>query len=234
MKLIDAGEAHKKRKYVYFDDMSFMRPFVGFNMPPLRSDKESHKSIETVDDSKYVDNANTNSGEEDAESNISPVEVPILRPRRNIKTPPKAIPKQSPRSLKSSKNQRDDFKKQTSASSKHIATTTANPSLKIRDGDITFCLSLVPTLRKINESKKLRAKIEILKVIHKYTVLVENSRYLNRSAEQSHNKNSLEVNNDGETNMPEDHLEDNEEVEPVNVKTETHDPLNGNNKTWWT
>lgn len=42
------------------------------------------------------------------------------------------------------------------------------PSISMRDGDISFCLSLVPTMRKLEETKKLKAKIDILTILHKY------------------------------------------------------------------
>lgn len=239
MKLIDAGEAHKKRKYVYFDDMSFMRPFVGFNLPPLKLEEVSQKSIDTTEDD---DNVNTvtdvdmdallqssDSVEEDEKTNVTPVEIPNLRPRRNIKPPPNTIEKKSPTALKStSKNHRDVLKKTTSASSKYSPANTGHSNFKVRDGDITFSLSLVPTLRKMNDSKKLRAKIEILKVLHKYTELV--------MAEQRQKKSSQKkVENNSESNIQEDNLEYLEENDDdVSVKNEEHDPLNGTTKTWWT
>lgn len=283
LKLIDTGEIHKKRKYIYFDDMEFMRPHCGFKLTPMKY--ASHKSMDHMDDgSMYEEIANTEDvetnndedvannsddidmeallktndlieevGEDEEEElekteNISAVETRNLRPKRNIKSTPKAIQNQaSSPPLKKPKLEKESVFKNVNVIRKNSAPTSSksaaglNSTLKIRDGDISFSMSLVPTLRTLNEGKKLRAKIEILRVLHKYTDIVERSRLANKSSSQNQNNSNQFSENNDETDMQEDHLEDFEEDGGggvgVSVKNETsNDPLNGNsggNKTWW-
>lgn len=251
LKLIDAGEAHKKRKYIYFDDMEFMRPFVGYTLAPLRFDKHPNQSIDSVDESMQADNAENNSDidmeallktggiieevEETEETEETVAETSIQRPKRNIKPTPKSIQKPIQKPSSTPKVQKQVvLKKSTPSASKGSSTPVGNnASFKIRDGDISFTLSLVPTLRKLGDSKKLRAKIEILKVLHKFAGTAEQSHYLNRSTAQNNNSTKNEE-NDEDSDMQEDHLEEFEDGGGgVNVKNEDNDPLNGN-KTWWT
>uniref|UniRef100_A0A1B0A027 BESS domain-containing protein n=1 Tax=Glossina pallidipes TaxID=7398 RepID=A0A1B0A027_GLOPL len=261
IKLQQAGEAHKKRKYVYFDDMEFMRPFVGFKLMPLKikqmphnSDDEEEEEVEQntgdeeVDCDDYVDN---NVAAEEEVLTIEPTTPELRRTsKRIVKStqknvlPPKRLNASLPASSKSqliSKARKtsiiknfDALRKSSGGSTKNspATQTAAIPhTFKIRDGDISFCLSLVPTLRKLSESQKLRAKIEILKVLHKTVEAAE-----------------LGVKNQN-PKMVEHHLEDDDDQ--IHVKDELNeyenghednDPLTGssgrtptgNTKTWWT
>ncbi|XP_065363302.1 uncharacterized protein LOC135956680 [Calliphora vicina] len=226
IKLQEAGEAHKKRKYIYFDDMEFMRPFVGYKLPPIN--KRINKSRESEDFTQDFVGNDTDldmdvflKTSDNGEANNSSGQERRTQLKRAVKSTPKVLPNKS-----GNKN---------SNTTKKTTETTTNPTFKIRDGDISFCLSLVPTLRKLGDGRKLRAKIEILKVLHRYVEHIERRNLVNRAGAANH-KNKSHQNADNEDDMDEDHLEEYEEG--VNVKHEQHDdPLNGsegNTKTWWT
>lgn len=266
IKLQEAGEAHKKRKYVYFDDMEFMRPFVGYKLTANKNN-----SIEDAND--YVDNDteidmdaflkstdNIEAGTATETAAESPDTKSDLhtslqlgaggRPRRVVKPTPKAL--QNKPSTSSSSNttsvttrsQKEavikNFNVLKKSGTSNATANSANPSFKIRDGDISFCLSLVPTLRKLGDGRKLRAKIDILKVLHRYVDHIERRNAI--SMQHANNSTGQIIENDDD--MAEDHLEEYEEA--VNVKHEEHDdPLNGgagggagsasgNTKAWWT
>lgn len=266
IKLQEAGEAHKKRKYVYFDDMEFMRPFVGYKLTANKNN-----SIEDAND--YVDNDteidmdaflkstdNIEAGTATETAAESPDTKSDLhtslqlgaggRPRRVVKPTPKAL--QNKPSTSSSSNttsvttrsQKEavikNFNVLKKSGTSNATANSANPSFKIRDGDISFCLSLVPTLRKLGDGRKLRAKIDILKVLHRYVDHIERRNAI--SMQHANNSAGQIIENDDD--MAEDHLEEYEEA--VNVKHEEHDdPLNGgagggagsasgNTKAWWT
>ncbi|XP_037807689.1 uncharacterized protein LOC119601060 [Lucilia sericata] len=235
IKLQEAGEAHKKRKYIYFDDMEFMRPFVGYKLPAQNRRRANNKSLESLDDLVSQDTDDLDMDEflkstDNLDSRPNSSQQKQL-PRRS---PLKRAAKPTPKALQNKSNIKpvNVIKK--------TPETTNNPSFKIRDGDISFCLSLVPTLRKLGDGRKLRAKIEILKVLHRYVEHLDRRNLLNR---QNHNNSSQSANNI-EDDMDEDHLE---EYDDNIVKHEEHDdPLNGgarggggaagggNTKTWWT
>lgn len=220
--------------------MEFMRPFVGFKPPIKRKSapKAVNVPVENVTDFDMEALLNTNDDEE--------VESPNQRPRRNIKPTLKATQKQTATPLKKTIAKEAVIKNFDGLRRANApkAAAVPIPSYKIRDGDISFCLSIVPNLRKLGDSKKLRAKIDILKVLQKYNDDIEKSRFLRRSvASQKQNisrHNNTQVAEDTEdTDMLEDHLEDLDDSTggAVNIKNEHYiDPLNdnGNTKTWWT
>ncbi|XP_073828462.1 uncharacterized protein [Musca autumnalis] len=254
IKLVNSGEAHKKRKYVYFDDMEFMRDFVGYKMPPGNKTKSKYNDTLDGDNSSsyYMDDNDTDDVMEEllktndnAEDDNSETPEPRRNPRRSIKPTPKVqSQKVTPSPPKLNKSHKeviknfDGLKKNANGQNTGGATssggsggTAAVPSFRIRDGDISFCLSLVPTFRKLNESAKLRAKIETLKILHKFVEQAEknkNTADTGASANHSHQ--------DDEHGMQEDHLDDLDET--INVKHEqSDDPLHGssgNTKAWWT
>ena len=268
IKLQEAGEAHKKRKYVYFDDMEFMRPFVGFKLPSLN--RSSVKTFDSMDESQdfkdndtdidmdlFLKSSDYMDEEEETKANVSNSSSQAEgrnRSKRVIKLTPKAL-QNKPTSSGSTpatglkRSQRGeaiiknfDVLKKTSGGS-NAGSSSTNPTFKIRDGDISFCLSLVPTLRKLGDGHKLRAKIEILKILHKYVDHLERRKIATRSTTANHNNtnNNNQTGGNHDYDMAEDHLEEYEEGGGVSVKHEEHDdPLNnsggggGNTKAWWT
>lgn len=265
IKLQEAGEAHKKRKYVYFDDMEFMRPFVGFKLPSIN--RSSVKTFDSMDDSQEYKDNDTDidmdlflksdefvDEEEETKANVSNSSNQEGRrgSKRIVKLTPKALQNKPSSSASTPATRRSqkaeaviknfDVLKKTSGAS----ASSNNPTFKIRDGDISFCLSLVPTLRKLGDGHKLRAKIEILKILHKFVDHIERRKIATRSNAANHNNtnnNNQTVGAEHEDDMAEDHLEEYEEGGGVNIKHEEHDdPLNnnggggggGNTKAWWT
>ncbi|XP_023295890.2 uncharacterized protein LOC111678704 [Lucilia cuprina] len=266
IKLIEAGEANKKRKYLYFDDMEFMRPFVGYKLPPMKRDKKSNDSLDDIEEFENNDSdmdletllKTTTKEHDDEEEELQQEEdveelntsvgtrtrskriiKPTLKAKQNkpTTTATTSSPVGGKRVQKESIIKNFDVLKKSNVSA-------SNPSFKIRDGDISFCLSLVPTLRKLGDSRKLRAKIEILKVLHRYVEHIEKRNLINRSNANSSNHNNSSKNPaDLIEEMADDDHSDHEYGESsVNVKRERGDPLNGgenaggggNTKTWWT
>lgn len=241
VKLEEAGQSHKKRKYVYFNELEFMRPFVGVRLPA----KRDNTSIDSLDELMGNDTdiemdtllKCNDDYEEGSKLNDSAVaEERITRSsKRIIKPTQKALENKASSSTPvASRIQKESVIKNFEPTKKTASGTPTNASFKIRDGDISFCLSLVPTLRKLSDGRKLRAKIEILKILHKYVDHVERR---NLVAKSHHNNNSnIHQNADIEEDLTEDHLE--EYDDGIIIKHEDNDdPLhgnNGNNKTWWT
>lgn len=250
IKLVSSGEAHKKRKYVYFDEMEFMRPYVGFKLTPSNKSKVKYRDSLDEDENVsqyYMEENDTDEVMEellnDDERSESPEEP--RRTRRSVKPSPKVQAQKAPAAAatttpKFNKTPKDviknfDVLKKTSNGP---STTTAaaadparqQPSFKIRDGDISFCLSLVPTFRKLGDSAKLRAKIEMLKILHKFVEQAEKNKQVTNTRSGDLSQTDMD--------MQEDHLEELDET--INVKHEENDdPLHGsssggNTKTWWT
>lgn len=263
IKVIHEGSA-KKRKYVYFDDMEFMRPFVGLKLQTLpkveKNDSldESSNLVEDTtqdefskmnDDTDYVMEELLKSNDSNNEEEYKPTHMPLRRPsQRQMKPTAKAMARKTlPANSKVTKDQKVIVKnfegvKKTNvhpASSTTAAGSSGSgagtlPSFKIRDGDISFCLSLVPTFRKLGDSSKLRAKIEVLKILHKFVEHVER----NKPTTNANTSRLEDAQFDEQDIIQEDHLDDGDVDEVINVKHEQHDdPLNsagGNTKAWWT
>ncbi|XP_075156652.1 uncharacterized protein LOC142229939 [Haematobia irritans] len=259
LKLVNSADANKKRKYVYFEEMEFMKPYVGYKL--TGANKAKTESVDGDNMSQYYMEENdtdevmeellksTDSIEEDRHS-------PDLRrnPKRNVKPTPKAVvlqktpptttPSAPPKFRKTPKDVIKNFDVLKKTNVHPASSTTASssatsgpgpvPSFKIRDGDISFCLSLVPTFRKLGDSAKLRAKIEMLKILHKYVESAERTKSGPMAITRATNAETNQMTDDND--MPEDHLEELDET--INVKHEENDdPLHGssgNTKAWWT
>ncbi|XP_023298227.2 uncharacterized protein LOC111680757 [Lucilia cuprina] len=265
IKLEEAGEAHKKRKYVYYDDMEFVRPFVGYKLPSINKrlkEKEQQvveEEIVTQDEEEVGEcvsteadidmeaflNESENIEEEDSKyvpnNSIVVVQEEVVEERpktkRIIKPTFKVLQNKPSSSSSTSTPIVNPTPKEAVIKNFNVlkktdsGSSSTNSTFKIRDGDITFCLSLVPTLRKLDDTRKLSAKIEILKVLRFY---VDNANQANVS---SSNDNTTILHSDDieedEEQLVEEHLD--EYDENVQIKQETrNDPLNGNTKVWWT
>ncbi|KAM7350527.1 uncharacterized protein ACRADG_009087 [Cochliomyia hominivorax] len=255
LKLQEAGEANKKRKYVYFDDMEFMRPYVGYKVFPNKNKGRDSmdETADFVDNDSDIDmdtflkssNESTSLPANNSESDLHTTLGAGGRPKRLVKPTLKAMENKSISSTPSRVHKEVVIKnfnvlKKTggNTSAAGVNSPATNPSFKLRDGDISFCLSLVPTLRKLGDSRKLRAKIDILQVLHRY---IENNDKRNVMSMRNNSKNNNNNSLDQDDDIAEDHWEEYEEG--VNVKSEHHDdPLNGgrggrgngNTKAWWT
>lgn len=162
--------------------MEFMSAYVGGRL--FGSVTPKHKSCDSTDDScddEEPDNDVTN----DQSLNTSE-EVQEESPQRTRRSPRMPVKKQAPRDsisppkdnelTKEQKlviNKFDDLKKISQKIRPHSTPSTTKtkysiPAVSMRDGDISFCLSLVPTMRKLDESKRLKAKIDILTILHRY------------------------------------------------------------------
>lgn len=243
IKLLESGQANKKRKYIYFDDMEFVRPYIGYKLPPTK--KREHKCFSSTNISQDIDDdvdidlnelLKTNDTDDEDKNTNSLKKIVKQEPRRKsmrvMKPSLKATQNKSlPSSPLPSPSQREAIIKNFDVLRK--TTGVKNSTYELRDGDISFCLSLVPTLRKMSDTRKLKVKIDILKVLHQNMEQIERMELKTKArfGDVKHSNQSLE--ND---EMLEDHLEGGEEN--INVKQESYkDPLNskgGNTKTWWT
>ncbi|XP_065363487.1 peroxisomal ATPase PEX6-like [Calliphora vicina] len=260
IKLEEAGEAHKKRKYIYYDDMEFVRPFVGYKLPPMNKRQKINNNNNTNnnnnDSMESTQEFLTNETDIDMEAFLndtdtvqeddikfvpdsSTVQEERAKTKRVIKPTFKVVQnKPSSSSAATNRLQKEAIIKNFNVLKK--TDSPSNSTFKIRDGDITFCLSLVPTLRKLDDSRKLSAKIEILKVLRCYVDTNERRNFNNQShASNLDNTTSSQCDDIEEDDMDEEHLEEYEDS--VNIKQERRDdPLNGggggsgNTKIWWT
>ncbi|XP_013115700.2 uncharacterized protein LOC106093223 [Stomoxys calcitrans] len=252
LKLASSSDASKKRKYVYFEEMEFMRPYVGFKLTGANKAKTESMDEDNISQYYMEENDTDEVMEELLKSTDTNEEErsdsPDLRrnPKRNVKPTQKVLSQKTstaaapPKFRKTPKDVIKNFDVLKKTSNVHPASSTTAgssgapvPSFKIRDGDISFCLSLVPTFRKLGDSAKLRAKIEMLKILHKYVESAERTKGPHANIRNS----NIDVNQTGEEHdMQEDHLEELDET--INVKHEENDdPLHGssgNTKAWWT
>lgn len=218
LKLIDAGDAHRKRRYVYFKEMEFMRPFVGYKQHlPSNNKRVKMESVNFMEQTSECHDAdmemysfiktNDEEEEEETEPTTKHSRTRTKSAQKHFSTP---IGKRLEKGVK-----------------KPAAKRTISDASKLRDPDVTFCLSLIPNLRKLSDTKKLIAKMEILQVLIQFVDHNQNS-YFNRS------KN---IENEVDPDMQDDHL-DNMDGEGVYVKNEAYNEQlvgdNGNTKTWWT
>lgn len=254
IKLINSGGAHKKRKYVYFDDMEFMRDFVGYKMPPASNSKSKYNdALDGDNSSSYMEDNDTDEVMEEllkANDNAEDENCETPEPRRNLRRSVKPTPKMQAQKTtpasppKHSKTHKEVIKnfdglKKPNGQNAGVATSSGGaasaPSFRIRDGDISFCLSLVPTFRKLNESAKLRAKIETLKILHKFVEHAEKNKNATTAETRAPAGTNLS-HEDEDHDMQEDHLD--ELDDSIKVKhEEADDPLHGssgNTKAWWT
>ncbi|XP_013115711.1 uncharacterized protein LOC106093230 [Stomoxys calcitrans] len=239
VKLIRTGQAHTKRKYIYYNDLEFLNPFVGMKFSGRG--KQSTKSGDSMDEDEYdTDQDNSVNKEDEADEkshSFEEIQVDNERrksPRRAVKVAPRKIPQHfssTPKELTREQiiNKFDGLKKVSERIRRPPSTPTVTqvknpiPSISMRDGDISFCLSLVPTMRKLEESKRLKAKIEILTILHKY-VETEDIPKVKRRQPESYRNNDDEKSKDMfEVNFSN------------NIKPEDSDGSDRNTKNvWWT
>ncbi|XP_073829200.1 uncharacterized protein [Musca autumnalis] len=229
VKLIKSGKAHTKRKYKYYDDMEFMCPFVGVKQYTHKSKEKSGDTTTDGSDEDDVDNdvnQSLNSSEEVHEKTQD-----IQSPRRSIRVPLKkqaaresiSPPGELTKEQKQVINNFDNLKK----ISQKIRPSNAPMTLKnplpasMRDGDISFCLSLVPTMRKLDESKRLKAKIDILTVLQGY---IDETTLPAKKKKHSANGNGTNKNREEQNS---------EHIFEVDVKNENSSDRNMDN-IWWT
>ncbi|XP_075155244.1 uncharacterized protein LOC142228633 [Haematobia irritans] len=222
VKLIRSGQAHTKRKYIYYNDMEFMTPFVGLKLSGKL--RRSNRSTDSMDDDDYSDNDHNKTNDE---TNIE--YEPQKIPRRVNKVEGRKLPQYTPSPKELTKEQKlvinkfDGLKRISEKIRRPPSVPTVTqvkkplPSISMRDGDVSFCLSLVPTMRKLDESQRLKAKIEILTILHKFVEPENRSRVLKRQREVNQHNNQ--------------ECEDAYEVNYENNQSEVDEK---NNIVWWT
>lgn len=286
----------KKRKYIFFDEMEFMTPFVGIKLRgpnKIKREREDGSEQDSSDETKlrdiskikrparYEDSsndfedetdliqehfdamANSNDEEEDGEHGDKGSSIKSKAKQLSTfkaSTPKQKLTKEQERIIKSFDVIRPPIPRKivslapktnsatTMAASKaaggtkQVVAATGNPNrlslrfFDMRDSDISFCMSMVSTFRKMGEQKKLRAKIDMLKVLHKYADNLDETPKAKVKISQQQPRNRIDVSNNEQSTEEEvsQHLEDHSHENGAQVKYEAKVNEDGTNNVWWT